>query len=483
MELHNLLKRQMGRVGMDEESLPTNLNQWQSFLTSISNAYLEAEQERYTIERSIEISSQEFMQLTAKMENAQNIARLGYWSFEPTNDILFLSNNLYSLMNLESTSHITNKEQFLELIHPDDKEHFKNLIETVISQKKRTEHEIRIQSTQGTYNWFHMVCDALKEENQQELSGIAMDINKRKQVEEELNLSNQKLVDTARLAGMADVAISVLHNIGNTLNSANVALSIIQETLKKPHFQKLSAICDLLTANASNIENYLTQDPKGKLVPKYLVVLNEEIGKSINIYGTEIDNLSSSINHIKEIIAKQQDISKVHEIQEKVFLPEVIDDALKISGDSLLKRGIVTIKNYKDCGFILTDKSKLIQILINLIKNAQESIEMNNKCDKKNIDISVQTEKDNLKIMVEDTGIGIATDNLKKIFTFGFTTKKTGHGFGLHSSILAAKEIGGNLDVDSKGEGQGATFTLTLPLPIDHHNNPNEDRSAPSAKS
>jgi signal transduction histidine kinase len=68
-----------------------------------------------------------------------------------------------------------------------------------------------------------------------------------------------------------------------------------------------------------------------------------------------------------------------------------------------------------------------------------------------------------LRIRVEDVGEGIAPENLPRLFTHGFTTRKRGHGFGLHSCALAAKEMGGTLAVFSGGSGNGATFTLDLP--------------------
>ena len=69
-----------------------------------------------------------------------------------------------------------------------------------------------------------------------------------------------------------------------------------------------------------------------------------------------------------------------------------------------------------------------------------------------------------VKISVMDNGVGIPCENLTRIFRFGFTTRKNGHGFGLHSGALAAHELGGALRAHSDGLGQGATFTLELPL-------------------
>jgi len=68
-----------------------------------------------------------------------------------------------------------------------------------------------------------------------------------------------------------------------------------------------------------------------------------------------------------------------------------------------------------------------------------------------------------VQIYVTDNGVGIAAENLTRVFAFGYTTKKAGHGFGLHSSALAAREMGGSLVAQSDGPGQGATFVLELP--------------------
>lgn len=292
-----------------------------------------------------------------------------------------------------------------------------------------------------------------------------MDINQRKKVEKELEISNQQLISTARMAGMADVAISVLHNVGNTLNSANVAIGIIQETMSKANFSKLSNIVTMMKENESNLEQYLTQDPKGKLIPEYVITLGEVLGKDHKTFVDEVTNISRSVKHVKDIIMAQQLVSKTNGIVEKVYLPELLDDALKIGGELFSKKDIKINKQYENVGFMKIDKTKLIQILVNLIQNAQEACLANENTSSKQIDFIIRKNNEqNVDIVVEDNGIGITPDNLKKLFNFGFTTKEKGHGFGLHSSILAAQELEGKLKAESKGEGQGATFTLTLPL-------------------
>lgn len=467
MDLHKLLIRQMVRLGLDEQSPPTELKSWQALLEFISNAYAEAEQERYLIERSIEVSSSEFLQLTEKLETAQHIAHLGYWSYDESDGIFTVSDSLYRLFGLQLADHRIHREQFLELVHEEDRPRFEELIEKALREKTRIEQEVRIKNADGIYNWFNIIADSNQQaaEKMNGLSGISMDINQRKKVEQELEISNQQLISTARMAGMADVAISVLHNVGNTLNSANVAIGIIQETMDKPNFSKLSNVMAMMKANGTNLAQYITEDAKGKLIPEYLIALTDVLENDHKIFVGEVANISRSIKHVKDIIMAQQLVSKVNGVIEKVYLPEVLEDALKIGGELFSKKGIKTSKQYENVGFIRIDKTKVIQILVNLIQNAQEACLANENAYAKQIDFFIRKNNDqDVDIVVEDNGVGISPDNLKKLFSFGFTTKEKGHGFGLHSSILAAQELGGELKAESKGLGQGAIFTLTLPL-------------------
>jgi C4-dicarboxylate-specific signal transduction histidine kinase len=78
--------------------------------------------------------------------------------------------------------------------------------------------------------------------------------------------------------------------------------------------------------------------------------------------------------------------------------------------------------------------------------------------------IRTAVENDRVKIVVLDNGVGIPAQNLTRIFSHGFTTRKEGHGFGLHSGAIAARELGGSLVAGSEGVGQGASFSLELPV-------------------
>jgi signal transduction histidine kinase len=105
-----------------------------------------------------------------------------------------------------------------------------------------------------------------------------------------------------------------------------------------------------------------------------------------------------------------------------------------------------------------------MQIVINLLSNARYAVRDRDNTSKI---ITVRLKKkgdDRFLVEIADNGIGIPGENLDKIFNLGFTTRKGGHGLGLHSAAIYAKKMGGSLKAHSGGPGKGAVFTLELPL-------------------
>jgi len=138
---------------------------------------------------------------------------------------------------------------------------------------------------------------------------------------------------------------------------------------------------------------------------------------------------------------------------------------------------VTVVREFTTLPPALTEKHKVLQILVNLIRNAKQACYHSGRIDKQ-VTIRVANGDDRVRISVSDNGVGIPEENLNRIFNHGFTTKKDGHGFGLHSGALAAKELGGSLIVTSEGAGKGAVFTLELLLapPPRDTNTPSEAR-------
>lgn len=295
-------------------------------------------------------------------------------------------------------------------------------------------------------------------------TGIVRDVSERKKHEAEREALNKNLVETSRRAGMAEVATGVLHNVGNVLNSVNVSATVISEKLKQSKLPGLAKAMDMIAEHSDDLPGFLSADPQGKQLFDYLRKLAVHLtGEQVTI-AHEADSLTKNVEHIKEIVAAQQSHARMSGLVESVKLEDVIADAIEINTASLTRHGVRVITEFEDVPNVTANKQQALQIVINLISNAINAVNAID-VDTKRITVGAALEKDNLvRIDISDNGIGIDEETLSKVFAHGFTTRKDGHGFGLHSGALLAKEMGGALTVESPGVGMGATFSLRLPI-------------------
>lgn len=276
----------------------------------------------------------------------------------------------------------------------------------------------------------------------------------------ELESLNKRLVETSRQAGMAEVATGVLHNVGNVLNSVNVSSSLVTENLKKSRLSHLGKVVALLRDRQSDLGSFMTSDPTGKQIPGFLAALAEYLAGEQSTCLKELAELQKNIEHIKDIVAMQQAYAGTAGFMEPVDLREMAEDAIRIHLAAMTRHDITVVTEYGDIPRVLADKHKVLQILVNLVSNAKHAMKDSNT---KTLTIRIDASDGRVRVAIRDTGYGIGPENLTRIFAHGFTTKKGGHGFGLHSGALAAKEIGGSLNAQSDGPGHGAQFTLELP--------------------
>jgi signal transduction histidine kinase len=178
----------------------------------------------------------------------------------------------------------------------------------------------------------------------------------------------------------------------------------------------------------------------------------------------ELELLSKNIDHIKQVVSMQQDYAKVAGVIEQLSPESLVEDALRMTITSLQRHHIEVVREYDACGLVSAERHKALQILVNLIRNAKHAMDEASPGTKL-LQLRVRQSSDSVvAISVQDNGIGISEDHLTKVFSHGFTTRKNGHGFGLHSSAVVVQQMGGRLTASSLGEGKGATFTLELPL-------------------
>ena len=280
----------------------------------------------------------------------------------------------------------------------------------------------------------------------------------------QLRDAQSELLDSARQAGMAEIATNVLHNVGNVLNSVNISADLVARKLRTSKALGLGKAMQLINEHPDDLGTYLREDEKGKLLPGYLNQLVEAIAVEQQGLTDELAQLSKSVDHIKDIVSTQQSYAGVSSVLEPLQVSALMDDALRMNSGALNRHHVTVVKEYADVPQIMADKHRLLLIMVNLISNAKYA--MSNLTDRpRQIALSIQTIEDNiLQISVKDEGEGIPAENMTRIFTHGFTTRKEGHGFGLHSCALAAIEMNGRLTGYSDGPGKGALFTLQIPL-------------------
>jgi PAS domain S-box-containing protein len=288
------------------------------------------------------------------------------------------------------------------------------------------------------------------------------DITKRKRSETELEEMHKQLLNTSRQAGMAEVATSVLHNVGNVLNSVNVSSTLVCNQVRKSKVANLSKVVELLNEHMTDIGVFLTSDPRGKQLPGYLGQLAEHLVSEQTTVLKELKLLHENIEHIKDIVVMQQSYAKISGIVETVKITDLVEDAVRLNLGALQRHGVEVLREFENVPPVDVEKHKILQILVNLVRNAKYACDESLRMDKL-MTLRVAMSNGQLEISVIDNGIGIPPENLTRIFNHGFTTRKDGHGFGLHNSVLAAMEMGGSLKVHSDGVNQGAIFTLELP--------------------
>jgi len=329
-------------------------------------------------------------------------------------------------------------------------------------------YEYRMIAADGRTLWIRESGTVLVEKGKPvALRGIFQDITRQKLDAEELDKLNRQLIDTSRSAGMADVATGVLHNVGNVLNSVCVSATSVGDRLRRSKVAKLCRATAMLREQNGRLAEFLATDPKGKLIPEYLGTVADELAGEQSELIAKMTTIGEHIEHIKEIVAMQQSYAKVSGVYENLAAAELVEDALRLNASAFERHHIDLVREFEENTLeICVDRHKFLQILINLLRNAKHALEDVSEHERRIVIHVGMASPDRVKIVVSDNGVGIAPEHMTKIFNHGFTTKKDGHGFGLHSGANAAKEMGGSLTARSDGPGKGAEFTLELPTTL-----------------
>jgi Na+/proline symporter/signal transduction histidine kinase len=293
-------------------------------------------------------------------------------------------------------------------------------------------------------------------------AALRTEVVEREKAQAEVLGMSERLADAAHRAGKAEVATNVLHNVGNVLNSVLVSVRVAIDQVKGSRVVNVGRVAELLQTHAPNLGHFLSEDPQGQRLPTYLRNLAEHLRSERLELLTELEGVGKKADHIKHIVAVQQEFAGVSGFSQATNVAALIDDAIRIN--TLDRCGTQIVREFAPLPRVSIDKHKVLQILINLLSNAKYAVNHEGVGPGQRISVRLERPRsDRLIIAVTDTGMGIAPEDRERLFQHGFTTRKEGHGFGLHAAITAAREMGGSLTADSAGRGQGATFTLEIP--------------------
>jgi len=230
--------------------------------------------------------------------------------------------------------------------------------------------------------------------------------------------STEELIENEKISSILLLAAGVAHELGNPLNSLTIHLQLIERKLRKLKGSKEA----------------------------------DSLGDSIKICQDEVTRLDGIIrNFLEAIRPRPPDLAEVNVV-------EVIEDVLRFQGRELADRDL-TVEAELSAGapVIMADRNQLKQVFFNLVKNAMEAMPSGGK-----LAIRVRADDDSVFIRLADTGGGIKTEDLAKLFSPYHTTKTGGHGLGLMIVQRIMRDHGGHVGIESK-EGVGTVVTLQFP--------------------
>jgi len=355
-------------------------------------------------------------------------------------------------------------EGWLELIYPGDRAAAEAAMTGAMREGRPLHSQHRITRDDGSVRHIESVGAVFSDsaEGTARLVGIDLDVTDRVVAAAREETLQHQLRDASRQAGMADVATSVLHNVGNVLNSVNISASLVTDSLRRSRVQGLERVAALMKEHENDLGSFVTQDQRGRVLPVYLAELSRQLNSDNQGALRELDSLRNNIDHIKDVVTTQQRYAKLGGFTELTNVTELAEQSVRINCHALERHSMKIEREFAELPGIVVDRHKVLQILVNLLRNAIDACR--DSGGERVVRIRIEKGGTGVRISVADNGAGITAENMGRIFTHGFTTKKSGHGFGLHSGALAAKEMGGVLRAESAGAGCGATFVLELPL-------------------
>jgi signal transduction histidine kinase len=433
-----------------------------TLITAVYDAHLDSRTRRDALRLA---------EMNADLQHGKNLltlateaAGIACWEYQVATRTALWTENDIEALRAENIDLHKDADALIAMVRPDDATSALGTIRAALAEGRNVcAMRVRLTTPAGKTVHLHVHARLFRDPSGEldRLLGVAWDESQQVCQEQRRLELQMQLREVSRHAGMAEVATGVLHSVGNLLNSLGVSTALVLSGLRDSRVGNVSRVANLLTGNAQRLADFLASDPRGREIPTYLAQLGEHLGAENRSLYTEMQAVATHIEHIGKIVAAQQTYALRGGVTEEVDVAELLDHAiaLNFAGTS----DITVHRDYQAVPRLTLDRHKLIQILGNLLGNARHALR-DLEQGARVLRVRLRPLAHSLAVEIEDTGVGIAPEVLARLFAFGFTTKKDGHGFGLHASANLAKELGGEIAAHSDGRGRGARFTLCLPL-------------------
>jgi PAS domain S-box-containing protein len=411
-------------------------------------------------EKSLRESDAQFRVVTQNITDA-------FWIRSPDmREVRYVSPAFERIWGRPAAYLYANPHLWASFIVPEDREHVLRTFSGLTGDSRSLDVEYRIARPDGEIRWVRVRGFQVRDAQDGLVchTGIVTDITERKLAQAELDASQKQLIDASRRAGMAEIATNVLHNVGNILNSVTVSAGLVRGALRTSRARGLKQAVEMMDGQADRLGDFLVSDEKGRMLSGYLRDISLALQQEQEEMIVELEQLGRGIDHIRDVVTMQQSYAGRAGVVTSVRIGDLVEDAVRINGQKLERDNVTVVRAVAALPKVRLDRARVLQVLVNLIGNASEALRASPP-EARRITVRVEAGTGGrVRLSVQDEGEGISDVNLTRIFAHGFTTRKHGHGFGLHSCAQAAAEMNGTLAVHSDGPGRGATFTLELPL-------------------
>jgi NO-binding membrane sensor protein with MHYT domain len=415
--------------------------------------------------------AQRLGQVNAALQHGKNLlalatraAGISLWELDVANHRTLWTENEIESLRAAGVDNRLEPNAVIAMTHPDDRSIMFDAINSAVRDNKEVcAFRFRVLTPAGDSihleSHARIFCDAAGQPER--ILGVSWDVTVQVLQEERKRELQSQLRDASRDAGMAEVATGVLHSVGNVLNSLGVSASLMQSHLRESRVGNVQRLAELLTAQGDRVGNFLENDERGRQMPSYLAQLGENLSTENQRLQTEAAAIAAHVGHIRTIVAAQQTYARRGGVTEAIDVGQLLDGAVAIHFADMTD--VIIRREYEPLEALTLDRHKLIQILGNLLSNARHALKDRGDA-RRQLTLRIKRQAlDSVLIEIQDSGVGIPAGVLGRLFEFGFTTKKDGHGFGLHTSAILAKELSGELAAFSDGPGCGARFVLRLP--------------------